>query len=138
MKRLTIIALTGVLFLSHSIGRADPQYAHKKVAIPDTVAGILRGVDERLEALDRVLMQNELSRVHQLAFEARDLLLALPPGASLTESDTSRLESSLKKIKQQASLLDKYGDAGNARMTKVILKKFKEEIDLIKQQVANQ
>jgi len=99
----------------------------------DAIAEIFSEVDKRLAALDRTLEKGDLHRVHEIAFETRDLLLTTPLKAtSLSDKRKSDLQKSLKKIRQQAALLDKYGDAGNARMTKVVLGKFKTEIQSIK------
>lgn len=105
-----------------------------KVAIPATVDEIFAIVDEQVVALEKAIAVNELNKVHVMAFEIRDLLMALPEKTSaLSTQGKSALISSLNKIKQQASLLDKFGDAGDLAQTKTVLKKFKDEIMKINQ-----
>jgi hypothetical protein len=105
-----------------------------KVKIPATVDEILSAVDARIGELEKTIAANALDKVHVTAFEIRDLLLALPekPNALSAEGKTA-LSSSLNKIKQQAGLLDKYGDSGDLAQTKAVFGKFKDEIAKIKQ-----
>ena len=105
-----------------------------KLKIPAAVAEILSAVDVRIGDLEKTIAANTLDKVHVTAFEIRDLLLALPdkPNTLSAEGKTA-LSSSLNKIKQQASLLDKYGDSGDLAQTKAVFGKFKDEIAKIKQ-----
>ena len=136
MKRV-ILAFCFIVLLSFD-NSGYAQHGHgSKVKIPDTISEMMHAVDEHLGALDQLIVKGELHRVHKIAFETRDLLFALPAKVSPSELEEIKLNTSLKKIKQQAGLLDKYGDAGNARLTKVVLKKFKEEIETLKTYVAN-
>lgn len=108
-----------------------------KMEIPDTAAGILKAVDEHVKELDEVVVGGKLDQVHELAFAVRDMLAALPGKLHELPKDVSTtLNTSLGKIRQQAELLDKYGDSGNAAQTKAVLGKFKAEIDSIKKQTA--
>jgi hypothetical protein len=108
----------------------------KTVAIPATVAGIFDEVTKSLATLDKLVAAKDLDNVHEQAFTVRDLLLALPDKAKgLSEEAKASLTASLARIKQQAGLLDKYGDAGDAAQVKAVLAKFKEEIEKIKKTV---
>jgi len=105
-----------------------------KVTVPATVAEILTAVDLQIADLEKTITANALDKVHVTAFSIRDLLLALPEKASaLSPIGKATLTSSLSKIKQQAGLLDKYGDAGDLAQTKAVFVKFKDEIEKIKQ-----
>jgi len=113
-------------------GHESPENA--KMTIPATVAEILAAVDVQVAALEKTIVANELHKVHLTAFEIRDLLLALPEKASaLSAEGKTALKSSLGKIKQQAGLLDKFGDSGDLAQTKTVFMKFKDEIEKIKQ-----
>jgi hypothetical protein len=104
-----------------------------KMNIPTSVGEIFQAVDERLKTLDQLIKEGGLLRVHGVAFETRDLLFALPSKATaLSEQQKKNLKTHLKKIRQQAALLDKYGDAKNANMTKAVFRKFQAEIRAIK------
>jgi hypothetical protein len=117
---------------------ADGHGGHEeKMEIPDTAELIITEVDEHLEALDTVVAGGKLDQVHGIAFAVRDMLLALPGKlADLPPDVSTSLETSLGKIQQQAELLDKYGDSGNAAQTQTVLGKFKTEIEGIKKLVA--
>lgn len=113
-------------------GHESPE--NVKMTIPATVAEILAAVDLRVAALDKTITANELDKVHLTAFEIRDLLLALPEKAgALSAEGKTALKASLGKIKQQAGLLDKFGDSGDLAQTKTVFLKFKDEIEKIKQ-----
>ena len=101
--------------------------------IPATAGEILTAVDTHLADLDRTIAAKALDKVHATAFAIRDLLLALPEKArDLPEPEKKALAASLGRIKQQAGLLDKYGDAGDLAQTTAVFGKFKEEIEKIK------
>lgn len=104
-----------------------------KMTIPATAGEIFTAVDKRVKDLENIIAANTLDKVHVAAFEIRDLLLALPEKPNtLAESGKTALKSSLTKIKQQAGLLDKYGDSNDMAQTKAVFGKFKQEIEKIK------
>jgi hypothetical protein len=108
--------------------------AEEHTAMPATVGGILAEVDTRTADLDKTIAAEELEKVHVTAFKIRDLLLTLPEKAGeLPAPSKTALTASLTKIKQQAGLLDKYGDAGDLAQTKAVFTKFTAEIAKIKQ-----
>lgn len=109
----------------------EPQ-GKSQQTIPATAAEILTVVEAKLVELERIIAAKKLEQVHSTAFEIRDLLLALPEKVALPETDKKQLSASLGKIKQQASLLDKFGDAGDSAQTSAVFGKFKEEIEKIK------
>ena len=137
MKHIAIGLVALLLLISSHRALPNEPQGHtgkeSELHAPNTISEIFSEVDKRLAALDRAVEKGNLHSVHKIAFETRDLLLATSPKAtSLSDEGKSNLKKSLKKIRQQATLLDKYGDAGNARMTKVVLGKFKSEIQSIK------
>jgi hypothetical protein len=117
---------------------ADGHGAHEeKMEIPDTAEMIITEVDKHMEALDTVVAEGKLDQVHEIAFAVRDMLVALPGKlADLPPDVAVSLETALGKIQQQAELLDKYGDSGNAAQTGTVLGKFKAEIEGIKKLLA--
>lgn len=116
----------------------DAQQHHEpegkaQTATPATAGEILAKVDVQLADLDKTITAKELDKVHVTAFAIRDLLLALPEKTGdLPAEGKTALTASLKKIKQQAGLLDKYGDAGDLAQTTAVFGKFKEEVEKIK------
>ena len=114
---------------AHHEATENPQ-----VTIPTTVGEILAAVDGQVASLEKTIAANELDKVHVTAFEIRDLLLALPAKTSgLSGQGKTTLKSSLGKIKQQADLLDKFGDSKDLAQTKAVFMKFKGEIAKINQ-----
>jgi hypothetical protein len=111
-------------------------HPHEKPKVPDTIDGIFKEVSARLILLDKTLADKKLGDVHGIAFEIRDLMLALPDKATdLAADKKTALTDGLKKIKQEAGLLDKYGDAGDATQTKTVLAKFKTDIESVRKLV---
>ncbi|MDS4031116.1 MAG: hypothetical protein RKO66_13750 [Candidatus Contendobacter sp.] len=109
----------------------------ESVAIPATVDALLAAVDQRVAAIDQAIVAGKLAKVHNEAFAARDLLAALPGKvAGLDPTETKALDAAIGRIRQQAGLLDKFGDAGDAGQTRAVLARFKTEIAGIRQQVA--
>lgn len=107
------------------------------VIIPATVDTILAAVDQRVAAIDQAIVSGELAKVHNEAFAARDLLAALPGKVDrLGAAEAKALDAAIGRIRQQAALLDKFGDAGDAAQTRTVLTRFKQEIAHIRQQIA--
>ncbi len=108
--------------------------AEKATTDPTTVEDILANVDLQLTALNKVIIAKELDKVHVIAFAIRDLLLLLPQKQSdLGPQKKTALITSLNNIKQQATLLDKFGDSNNLAQTKKVFTKFEDEIGKIKE-----
>lgn len=108
------------------------------VVVPATVEQLLAAVDQRVAVLDQVIAAGELAKVHTEAFAARDLLAALPSKLkTLDKAKAQALDAALARIRQQAVLLDKFGDAGDAAQTRAVFARFKNEIAAIRQQVAD-
>ncbi len=117
-------------------GHGQPSGHEVAVEIPATIDGILAAVDQRVTALDQAVAAGKLAKVHSEAFAARDLLAALPEKvAGLNPTEAKALAAAIGRIRQQAGLLDKFGDAGDAAQTRAVLARFKTEIAGIRQQV---
>lgn len=123
----------------HSASAAEHGQHHEydePAAIPATVAEILVAVDQRVAAIDQAITGSNLAKVHGEAFAARDLLATLPEKVTgLDPAEAKALDAAIGRIRQQAGLLDKFGDAGDAAQTRAVLARFKTEIASIRQQV---
>ncbi len=107
------------------------------VAIPATSAEILDAAERHVAAIDRAIADGKLAGVHAEAFTARDLLAALPEKVGgLSDPEAKTLAAAIGRIRQQATLLDKFGDASDAAQTRAVFARFKTEIAGIRQQVA--
>lgn len=119
-----------------AVGHGQPSGHEVAVEIPATINAILTTVDQHVAAIDQAIVSGKLATVHREAFSARDLLVALPGKvAGLSEADAKALNATIGRIRQQAALLDKFGDAGDAAQTRAVLARFKTEIASIRQQV---
>jgi len=123
---------------AHGASHGEHGHADGNVAIPGTVGGIMKEVEANMARLDGIVAGGKLADVHGVAFTIRDLLVALPAKAhGLSAEEAKALSSSLTKIKQQAGLLDKFGDSGDSAQTKAVLVKFKGEVEGIKKLVGS-
>lgn len=127
---------------AHGAGtQAEAAHSHDhghdaEVAIPATLDALLTEVDQRVAAIDAAIAGGRLAKVHGEAFAARDLIAAIPGKVSgLSDADSKALSAGIARIKQQAGLLDKFGDAGDAAQTKMVLAKFKTEIAAVRKLV---
>lgn len=119
-----------------AVGHGQSHGSNEPAAIPATRAEILVAVDQCIAAIDQAITAGKLAKVHGEAFAARDLLAALPEKvAGLNPTETKALAAAISRIRQQAGLLDKFGDAGDAAQTRAVLARLKTEIAGIRQQV---
>ncbi len=119
-----------------AVGHGQSHGGDEPAAIPATVADILAVVDQRVAAIDQAIADGKLTKVHGEAFAARDLLAALPEKVTgLNPAEGKALNAAIGRVRQQAALLDKFGDAGDTAQTRAVLARFKTEIAGIRQQV---
>jgi hypothetical protein len=107
----------------------------EKREIPNTVAGIFEEVDANVERLRNVVAMGQLAEVHGIAFWTRDVLHGLPKATDLPAGAREKIEPSLRKVKEQASQLDRHGDAGRKAETEAALKQFTGAVDTIREAV---
>lgn len=121
---------------SHGDGHAHSHGSEAAVDVPADLGGVLAAVEGRVAAIDAAIAGGQLAKVHGEAFAARDLIAAVPEKVSgLSDADSKSLSASIARIKQQAGLLDKFGDTGDAAQTKAVFAKFKAEIAAIRKLV---
>lgn len=121
---------------SHGDGHAHSHGSEATVDVPADLGGVLAAVEGRVAAIDAAIASGQLAKVHGEAFAARDLIAAIPGKVSgLSDAESKALSAGIARIKQQAGLLDKFGDAGDAAQTKAVLAKFKSEIAAIRKLV---
>jgi len=140
-----VVALLPAAIANAQPGAADSHgYGREAAAeIPATidgilaaVGGILAAVDQRVAAIDQAIADKKLATVHGEAFAARDLLAALPEKMTgLNPAEAKALDAAIGRVRQQAAVLDKFGDAGDVAQTRTVLARFKIEIAGIRQQV---
>ncbi len=121
---LVLLPLTQVLLAEEK---------EEKMAIPKTAKEILVMADHHMMTLKSIINKKAWKDVHKQSFAVRDLLLALPAKLPKLSSDKKKkLTSLLNRIKQEAGLLDKYGDEGKGKDVAAIFKKFADDVGKIK------
>ncbi|ODU25126.1 MAG: hypothetical protein ABS95_00860 [Verrucomicrobia bacterium SCN 57-15] len=103
---------------------AEEGHEHKageKEKIPDTVEGIFKEIHEHHMELKEIVEKKQLAKVHETAFEIRDLAKALVPKAPADKK--TQVEGTVKNISKLADDLDASGDANDQAKTEANLKK---------------
>ena len=129
MKRLILVI--GLLGLLIGVSRVPPasaaeEHGHKegKATIPNTVGGIWDEVKEHEEQLGKIISEQKLDKVHEVAFEIRDLVNAMPGKSKDLPADTlAKVKSNAKFVADLAKRLDESGDAKNQAGTESTFKK---------------
>lgn len=127
-RRILVIGLLGLLI---GVWRLPPasaadEHEHKegKVAIPNTVGGIWGEVKEHEEQLGKLISDKKLDKVHEVAFEVRDLVNALPnKSTNLAADKVAKLKANAKFVADLAKRLDDSGDAKDQAGTEANFKK---------------
>ncbi|MBI1871296.1 MAG: hypothetical protein HYS07_08905 [Chlamydiae bacterium] len=92
--------------------------------IPATLSGIWAEVKEHEEELGKIIADKKLDKVHEVAFEIRDRVNALPDKSMDLASDKlAKVKSNAKFVANLAKRLDDSGDAGDQVATEANFKK---------------
>jgi hypothetical protein len=141
-KRILVVALLGVAL---GIARlpaawaAEEEHEHTegKMKIPDTAAGIWSEVKEHEEQLGKIITDKKLDKVHEVAFEIRDMVNALPDKSKdLAADKLAKVKTNTKFIADLADRLDKSGDANDQAGTEANFKKLQGILKTIEAQYA--
>ncbi len=123
---LTLIALAlavSLPALSPASAAEEHEHAGGKARIPDTAAAIWHEVKEHEEQLGQAIAAKKLDGVHEIAFEIRDLVNALPDKSKLDADKAAKLKSNAKFVAALAARLDESGDAKDQAGTEQNFKK---------------
>lgn len=129
MKKHTLItsllAVTLSVWLVPVALAAEEHEAHEgKVTIPDSAAGIVKEVKEHQAELGKLIADKKLDKVHEVAFEIRDLVNALPDKSTDLNADKlSKVKADAKFVASLADRLDKSGDSKDQAGTEANFKK---------------
>lgn len=92
--------------------------------ITNTVGGIWHDVKAHEEELGKLIAGNKLDNVHEVAFDIRDLVNALPAKSKeLAADNLAKLKADAKFVADLAKRLDKSGDAKDQAGTEASYKK---------------
>ena len=135
-KWFVTVALSATFILVRfASAAAEHERKEGKEKIPATVANIWQEVKEHEEELGKIITDKKLDKVHEVAFEIRDLVNALPDKSmDLPADKLAKLKSNAKYVADIAKRLDESGDAGDAVNTKAQadrLAKFLQDIETL-------
>ena len=114
-KWFVIVALS-VAFAIVRLASAteEPEHKEGEANIPNTVGGIWAEVKEHEEELGKTIADKKLDKVHEAAFEIRDLVNALPDKSmDLPADNLAKVKSNARYVADIANRLDESGDAGD-------------------------
>ena len=121
-----VITALSLAFALGGFALAAEEHEHKegKEEIPATAAGIWNEVREHEEELGKIITDKKLDKVHEVAFEIRDMVNALPDKSmDLPADKLSKVKSNAKYVADIAKRLDESGDANDQAGTEANFKK---------------
>ena len=124
--KLFVIAVLSAAFVFVRFASAAEEHEHKegKAEIPATIAGIWQEVKEHEEKLGNLITDKKFDKVHEVAFEIRDMVNALPDkSVDLPADNLAKVKSNAKYVTDIAKRLDESGDAGDQAVTEANFKK---------------
>ena len=121
-KRIVVVGLLGLALgicrLPMAAAVEEPEHKEGEAKIPDTVGGIWAEVKEHEEELGKTVADKKLDKVHEAAFEIRDLVNALPDKSMDLPADSlAKVTSNARYVADIAKRLDESGDAGDQAAT---------------------
>jgi rubrerythrin len=126
MRKLVIAVLSLGLGFTPLLWAAE-EHEHqegKAEKTPDTVAGIWSEVKEHEVQLGKIIADKKLDKVHEVAFEIRDMVNALPDKSKDLPADKlAKVKSNAKFVADLAKRLDESGDANDQAGTEANFKK---------------
>ncbi len=135
-KWFVIVALAMALAVVRFASAAE-EHEHKEgeAKIPATISGIWAEVKEHEEQLGKIIADKKLDKVHETAFEIRDLVNALPDKSmDLPTDNLAKVKSNAKYVVDIAKRLDESGDAGDQVATEANFKKLQGLLETIEAQ----
>jgi len=129
---LFTICTMGFLFCLQAQAQTST-HQNAKIKIPDTVISIWQGIDDQVNALDVMIKNNHLDKVHYNAFAIRDLASALQKHTdTLSATQINKVKSNIKFVAILAKRLDASGDANNKAQTEINFKKLKKLLTVLR------
>ncbi len=103
--------------------------------IPDNAAAIVAEVKEHEAELGKLIAGKRLDKVHEVAFEIRDLVYALPDKSTdLAADKLNKIKADSKFVASLADRLDKSGDANDQAATESNFRKLQSPLKEIESQ----
>lgn len=122
---LVLIALFAITTFHGNFSLADEEHKEAKEAISLPLDGIWHQVKQHQLELENVIQAKQLNKVHQHAFQIRDLVNAMPAkSGSLPAEKLDKVKTNVKYLATLAARLDESGDASDQAATEENYKKF--------------
>lgn len=137
MKWFVIASALSVSFAIVGFALAAEEGEHKegKEAIPATVTGIWQEVKEHEGELGKIIADKKLDKVHEGAFEIRDMVNALSDKSmDLPADNLAKVKSNARYVADIANRLDESGDAGDQAATEANFGKLQGFLKIIEAQ----
>ena len=127
-RRLLVIGLLGLALgvwrLPLTWAADEQEHKEGKAMMPRTVGGIWAEVQEHEEQLGKLIADKKLDKVHEVAFEIRDLVNALPDKSKdLSADKLAKVKANARFATDLAKRLDESGDANDQAGTEANFKK---------------
>lgn len=118
-KWFVIVVLSVALAIVRLASAAEEhEHMEGEAKIPATISGIWAEVKEHEEQLGTIIADKKLDKVHEVAFEIRDMVNALPDKSmDLPADNLAKVKSNAKYVADIANRLDESGDAGDQTAT---------------------
>jgi rubrerythrin len=138
-KRIVVVGLLGLALgicrLPMAAAAEESEHKEGEAKIPATISGIWAGVKEHEEELGKTIADKKLDKVHEAAFEIRDLVNALADTSTdLPADNLARVKSNARYVADIAKRLDESGDAGDQAATEANFKKMQDFLKTIEAQ----
>ncbi len=138
-KRIVVVGLLGLALgicrLPMAAAVEEPEHKEGEAKIPATISGIWAEVKEHEEELGKIIADKKFDKVHEAAFEIRDMVNALPDkSTNLPADNLARVKSNSKYVADIAKRLDESGDAGDQAATEANFKKLQDFLKTIEAQ----
>ena len=127
-RRLLVIGLLGLALgvwrLPLTWAADEQEHKEGKAVLPHTAGGIWAEVKEHEEQLGKLIADKKLDKVHEVAFEIRDLVNALPDKSKdLSADKLAKVKANAKFATDLAKRLDESGDTNDQAGTEANFKK---------------
>lgn len=138
-------AVSGESHAEEEVGEHDPaEHAESDAGTHDEMAShggpaeIWEEIEAKNDQLKSAIEAGQLSRVHEMAFEIRDLVVSLDKELEeLETADHASMRAQVSVVSGLADDLDRYGDAGNLGETQTKYEELQEALAIIQKAVPN-
>jgi len=133
--------LMGLLVAGNVLAR-EGEGENKKAgheAMPTSISGIWGEIKEYEVILKEIIDAGKFDKVHEAAFEIRDMVKALSEkSTTLASENLENVKAGSKRVAEIADQLDKYGDAGDKTQTEEQFQRLTKTLGYIESQYSTE